>query len=73
MTCYIEVSLYFKTVGLLENSYRKRALDGIDSIHSTLRFNFSPPGGTDTDKQISNAQRVCVCLSLSHLTAMNGT
>ena len=26
MTRYIEVSLYGKTVGLLENSYRKRAL-----------------------------------------------
>ena len=26
MTCCIEVSLYCKTVGLLENSYRKRAL-----------------------------------------------
>ena len=41
--------------------------------HSSQYFNFSPPGGTDTDKPNSSAQLALVCLSQCHLTAINGT
>ena len=38
--------------------------------HLTQNLYISPPGGKDTDKQNSSAQLACVCLSLSHLTAI---
>ena len=39
-TPYIEVSLYCKTVSLLENSYRKRALELLDLKATCLAFTF---------------------------------
>ena len=38
MTRYIEVSLYCKTVGLLENSYRKRALNSTKKSYLILKL-----------------------------------
>ena len=51
-------------------SLKSRA--GILTIeHPNHKFQSSPLGGTDTDKQSSSAQLACVCLS--HLKAINGT
>ena len=41
--------------------------------HPTQNFHSSPPGGTDTDKQNRSTQLAYVCLSLSHLAAINKT
>jgi len=41
--------------------------------HPTKKSHLSPLGGADADKQNSSTQLACVCLSLSHLTAIHLT
>ena len=41
--------------------------------HLTQKFHLSPLGGADTERQNSSAPIAFVCLSLSHLTAIDGT